>query len=125
MGFVEEIFNFYASGLPAKRPNSMNNYGIILNEIGLEPMINELQRILQPLGELLFPGPGDCWDGHHCFIVRYREGEDLGLGPRVCGRWTPVLRCHWCARSPKAHTYIPAQKRVLCVPSWTEASWGG
>lgn len=34
---------------------------------------------MQPLGELLFPGPGSCWDGHHCFIVRYRSGEDLGL----------------------------------------------
>jgi len=78
--FVEEIFNFYASGLPAKRPNSMNNYGIILNEIGLEPMIDELQRLLQPLGELFWPdGPGAAWDGQHCFIVRYREGEDLGL----------------------------------------------
>jgi len=77
--FVEEIFNFYDSGLPARRPNSMNNYGIILNEIGLEPMIDELQRMLQPLGELLWPGPGNMWDGHHCFIVRYREKEDLGL----------------------------------------------
>jgi len=76
---VEEIFNFYASGLPARRPNSMNNYGIILNEIGLEPFIDRLQQALQPLGELLWPGAGSVWDGHHCFIVRYREGEDLGL----------------------------------------------
>lgn len=76
---VAEIFNFYASGLPARRPNSMNNYGIILNDIGLEPLIDELQRLLQPLGALLFPGPGSAWDGHHCFIVRYRAGEDLGL----------------------------------------------
>eukprot|EP00931_Biecheleriopsis_adriatica_P005017 TRINITY_DN106590_c0_g1_i1.p1 TRINITY_DN106590_c0_g1~~TRINITY_DN106590_c0_g1_i1.p1 ORF type:complete len:628 (-),score=157.79 TRINITY_DN106590_c0_g1_i1:62-1915(-) len=77
--FIEEVFNFYASGLPARRPNSMNNYGIILNEIGLEPMIDELQHMLQPLGELLWSGPGSMWDGHHCFMVRYREGEDLGL----------------------------------------------
>eukprot|EP00927_Polykrikos_kofoidii_P037453 TRINITY_DN31604_c0_g1_i1.p1 TRINITY_DN31604_c0_g1~~TRINITY_DN31604_c0_g1_i1.p1 ORF type:complete len:544 (+),score=83.45 TRINITY_DN31604_c0_g1_i1:81-1712(+) len=76
---VEEIFSFYASDLPAARPNSMNNYGIILNEIGLEPFIDRLQAMLQPLGELLFPGPGNEWDGQHCFIVRYREGEDLGL----------------------------------------------
>jgi len=76
---LQEIFNFYASGLEARRPNSMNNYGIILNEIGLEPLIDSLQQMLQPLGELLFPGPGSVWDGHHCFIVRYREGEDLGL----------------------------------------------
>eukprot|EP00930_Biecheleria_cincta_P030496 TRINITY_DN21120_c0_g1_i1.p1 TRINITY_DN21120_c0_g1~~TRINITY_DN21120_c0_g1_i1.p1 ORF type:complete len:536 (-),score=110.86 TRINITY_DN21120_c0_g1_i1:143-1750(-) len=77
--FLEEVFSFYSSGLPARRPNSMNAYGIILNDIGLEPLIDELQRLLQPLGELLFPGAGQAWDGHHCFIVRYRAGEDLGL----------------------------------------------
>jgi len=76
---VEEIFHFYGSGLPAKRPNSMNNYGIIINDIGLEPFIDRLQQALQPLGQLLWPDAGSCWDGHHCFIVRYREGEDLGL----------------------------------------------
>ena len=71
---LEEIFNFYESGLPARRPNSMNNYGIILTDIGLEPFVEKLQGLLQPMGEELFPGPGSCWDGHHCFIVRYREG---------------------------------------------------
>eukprot|EP00929_Paragymnodinium_shiwhaense_P106902 TRINITY_DN72768_c0_g1_i1.p1 TRINITY_DN72768_c0_g1~~TRINITY_DN72768_c0_g1_i1.p1 ORF type:complete len:545 (+),score=105.26 TRINITY_DN72768_c0_g1_i1:74-1636(+) len=76
---LEETFNFYDSGLEARRPNSMNNYGIIYNEIGLEPFVNEIQSMLQPLGQLLWPGPGSEWDGHHCFIVRYREGEDLGL----------------------------------------------
>mmetsp|Transcript_25810 Transcript_25810/g.47620 ORF Transcript_25810/g.47620 Transcript_25810/m.47620 type:complete len:406 (-) Transcript_25810:92-1309(-) len=77
--FVEEILNFYSTGLPARRPNSMNNYGIILSEIGLERWVETLQSILQPLGDLLWPGPGTAWDGHHCFIVRYKEGEDLGL----------------------------------------------
>lgn len=74
-----EIFNFYSTGLPARRPNSMNNYGIILNDIGLEPLISELQSMLQPLGQLLWPGAGSEWDRQHCFIVRYRAGEDLGL----------------------------------------------
>ena len=40
---IEELDAFYASGLPAQRPNSMNNYGVILNEIGFEPMIDALQ----------------------------------------------------------------------------------
>jgi len=57
----------------------MNNYGIILGDIGLEPLIDALQAFLQPMGHALFPGPGSAWDGHHCFVVRYREGEDLGL----------------------------------------------
>ena len=76
---LEEVFNFYKSGLPARRPNSMNNYGIILSDIGLEPFIDKLQEFLQPLGQGLFQAPGSLWDSHHCFIVRYREGEDLGL----------------------------------------------
>lgn len=53
--------------------------GIILSDIGLEPFVDRLQGLLQALGETLFPGPGCAWDGHHCFIVRYREEEDLGL----------------------------------------------
>ncbi|CAK0797860.1 unnamed protein product [Prorocentrum cordatum] len=57
----------------------MNNYGIILSDIGLEPFVDKLQGLLQPVGRLLFPGPGSDWDGHHCFTVRYRDGEDLGL----------------------------------------------
>merc|ERR1711920_776027 len=39
--FVEELYRFYESGLPARRPNSMNNYGVIVNEIGMEPMMTE------------------------------------------------------------------------------------
>jgi len=77
--FLEEVFNFYDSGLPASRPNSMNNYGIIISDIGLEPFVDKLQQLLQPLGRALFSGAGSSWDGHHCFIVRYRQGEDLGL----------------------------------------------
>jgi len=76
---LEEIFGFYASGLPAARPNSMNNYGVILSDIGLEWFVDKLQALLQPLGEALFPVVGSAWDGHHCFVVRYRQGEDLGL----------------------------------------------
>ena len=64
------MFHFYSTGLPARRPNSMNNYGIILSDIGLEPFIDQLQGLLQPMGRELFPGPGSLWDGHHCFIVR-------------------------------------------------------
>lgn len=127
--FVEEIFNFYASGLPARRPNSMNNYGIILNEIGLEPMIDELQKMLQPLGDLLFPGPGSMWEGHHCFIVRYRENEDLGLDMHtddsdvtfnVClGLEFDGAGLQFCglmgAKNHRRHTYTYKHKKGTCV----------
>lgn len=126
---VGEIFNFYASGLPAQRPNSMNNYGIVLNAIGLDPLIGALQKMLQPLGELLWPGPGSMWDSHHCFIVRYREGEDLGLdmhtddsdvtfnvclglefsgaGLQFCG--------HMGAANHRKHTYTYKHVKGTCV----------
>ena len=62
-------------------PNSMNRYGVVVNEIGLERMIDSLQtRVLSPISEALFPSQGGgCLDGHHSFIVRYKQGEDLGL----------------------------------------------
>lgn len=41
--FVEEVENYQDSGLPVRRPNSMNNYGLIVNEIGMEGMIDNLQ----------------------------------------------------------------------------------
>jgi hypothetical protein len=80
----EELDNFYkvseVEGIPVRRPNSMNNYGVILNEIGMRPMITAFQqRYLWPLSRHLFPAQASQFDDHHSFIVRYRAGEDLGL----------------------------------------------
>ena len=78
---MDEAAHFQASGLPVARPNSMNNYGLILNEIGMEQAMDALQaRVLSPVAEALFPAQGGgCLDGHHSFIVQYSEGADLGL----------------------------------------------
>ena len=77
---VEELDAFNASGLPARRPNSMNNYGVVVNEIGMEPALDKLvHTFLQPVAHHLFPGPGSHFDRHHTFVVRYKVGEDLGL----------------------------------------------
>eukprot|EP00191_Tetraselmis_sp_GSL018_P013208 CAMPEP_0177578138 /NCGR_PEP_ID=MMETSP0419_2-20121207/175_1 /TAXON_ID=582737 /ORGANISM="Tetraselmis sp., Strain GSL018" /LENGTH=336 /DNA_ID=CAMNT_0019066535 /DNA_START=114 /DNA_END=1125 /DNA_ORIENTATION=+ len=78
--FLEEIDNYYASGLPIRRPNSMNNYGLIVNEIGLSDTMTILQQhFLLPVAQLLFPREGAEFHDHHSFIVKYKEGEDLGL----------------------------------------------
>jgi hypothetical protein len=78
--FSEEIDSYYASGLPVRRPNSMNNYGVIVTEIGMSPMVDALQReVLQPIARLLFPEQGGQFDSHHTFMVQYKPGEDLGL----------------------------------------------
>eukprot|EP00928_Gymnodinium_smaydae_P075167 TRINITY_DN58178_c0_g1_i1.p1 TRINITY_DN58178_c0_g1~~TRINITY_DN58178_c0_g1_i1.p1 ORF type:complete len:496 (-),score=78.15 TRINITY_DN58178_c0_g1_i1:159-1646(-) len=77
---MEEINGFYKTKLPARRPNSMNNYGIILNEIGLEPLMFALQdAVIQPLAAVLFPREGSELESHHAFTIRYKDGEDKHL----------------------------------------------
>ena len=55
-------------------------YGLVLNEIGMEPLFDSLQAsVLQPIARLLFPLEGGSLDRHHSFIVQYEMGKDLGL----------------------------------------------
>ncbi|CAB9513630.1 and iron-dependent oxygenase domain-containing protein 2 [Seminavis robusta] len=82
---TEEIANFYAASerfdIPIHRPNSMNKYGVVVNEIGLRPLISSFQQdYLWPISKVLFPQEATPkFDGHHSFIVRYQADEDLGL----------------------------------------------
>ncbi|XP_077776655.1 2-oxoglutarate and iron-dependent oxygenase domain-containing protein 2 isoform X2 [Podarcis muralis] len=80
--FIEELENFEQSELPKGRPNSMNNYGVLLNELGLdETFITSLrEKYLQPLTALLYPDcGGGCLDSHKAFVVKYALQEDLDL----------------------------------------------
>lgn len=78
--FLQELDNFYATKLPARRPNSMNNYGIIVNEIGMKDAISAVQRIyIWPLASVLYPAEGSEFHNHHSFMVRYKAQEDAGL----------------------------------------------
>ena len=77
---LAEIDSYSASGLPASRPNSMNQYGLILNEIGMEPLFDALvSSMLAPISRHLFPLEGGSLDKHHSFVVQYESGKDLGL----------------------------------------------
>lgn len=64
---LEELDNFYASGLPQHRPNSMNNYGIIVNNIGLRQALDHLQSlVLWPIANILFGAQSKGgFDDHH------------------------------------------------------------
>ena len=73
---LAELQNYEAAGHPVSRPNSMNRYGLILNNIGLEQSIDALQRrYLRPLAEALFGAQGRKLDHHHTFMVQYRASE--------------------------------------------------
>jgi len=78
--FLEEVENFMKSGLPIRRPNSMNNYGLIVNEIGMAHMIDIFQaNYIWPLARVLYPLQGSEFHGHHSFMVAYRPDQDVGL----------------------------------------------
>lgn len=86
--FNEEIENFYKASaehnIPVRRPNSMNNYGVVVNTIGMRPIITDFQqKYLWPLAHRLFPREGSQFDDHHSFLVRYQADEDLGLDMHV------------------------------------------
>merc|ERR1719316_1916174 len=58
----------------------MRSSGALLNEMGLEPLIFDLQdAVIQPLAAILLPEAGSELESHHAFTIRYRGGEDTHL----------------------------------------------
>ncbi|KAK5933092.1 hypothetical protein CgunFtcFv8_004748 [Champsocephalus gunnari] len=79
---VEELEHFEQSSAPKGRPNTMNHYGILLNELGFdEGFITPLRQLyLQPLTSLLYPDcGGGSLDSHKAFVVKYDMDEDRDL----------------------------------------------
>ena len=94
--------NWTYLGMPSRAPNSMNNYGLVLNEIGLRPMFDALlAEVMLPMGARLFGSDedrlsnlngaavgGENWGGstlddHHSFIVQYRPEDDKHLDMHI------------------------------------------
>lgn len=79
---IEELEHFEESDTPKGRPNTMNNYGILLNELGFDDtFISPLrERYLSPVASLLYPDcGGKNLDSHKAFVVKYAMNEDLDL----------------------------------------------
>eukprot|EP01147_Barroeca_monosierra_P005577 gene5577-8939_t len=78
-----DILAFERSDLPKTRPNSMNNYGVVLDDIGLEPFFELLtSQVANPLAKILFSEEvhGNLpLDAHHAFVVQYRPDQDRYL----------------------------------------------
>ncbi|XP_053443919.1 2-oxoglutarate and iron-dependent oxygenase domain-containing protein 2 isoform X2 [Nycticebus coucang] len=80
---LEELDHFEQSDMPKGRPNTMNNYGVLLHELGLdEPLVTPLREcFLQPLLALLYPDcGGGQLDSHRAFVVKYAPSQDRELG---------------------------------------------
>uniref|UniRef100_A0A1A8G2W9 2-oxoglutarate and iron-dependent oxygenase domain containing 2 n=1 Tax=Nothobranchius korthausae TaxID=1143690 RepID=A0A1A8G2W9_9TELE len=79
---VEELEHFEQSSAPKGRPNTMNHYGMLLNELGFDEgfMTPLRQQYLQPITSLLYPDcGGHSLDSHKAFVVKYDMKEDLDL----------------------------------------------
>lgn len=70
-----------ANELHKNVPNTMNNYGAVLDDFGFHPMLREFMvKYISPLASLLYPdvGGGTLSD-HHGFLVDYEMGKDESL----------------------------------------------
>ncbi len=76
--FIEQTKKYNSSA-----PNSMNNYGLVINNTPLSSFIKKLQQeYLVPLFKLLFPDYKDIKD-FHAFTIKYSDNEDYNLDPHT------------------------------------------
>ncbi|CAN0907801.1 2-oxoglutarate and iron-dependent oxygenase domain-containing protein CP2 [Linum grandiflorum] len=63
------------------RPNTMNKYGAVLDDFGLDPMLAKLMDgFINPMSKVLFPEFNRLpLDSHHGFVVEYGTDKDAQL----------------------------------------------
>lgn len=94
---IEEGENVEASGMPISRPNSMNHYGIVLDQVGMEPLLSILREtIISPLSRALFPERMERMqqlDHHHGFLVRKAKPNNNPKVRNIPERLIFIYRC--------------------------------
>ncbi|XP_010551619.1 PREDICTED: uncharacterized PKHD-type hydroxylase At1g22950 isoform X2 [Tarenaya hassleriana] len=86
---LAEVENFerwvHESRATIMRPNTMNKFGVVLDDFGLENMLAKLvENFINPMSQVLFPEVcGSALDSHHGFIVEYGKDRDVELGFHV------------------------------------------
>jgi len=79
---LEELEHIESSGIPRRRPNGMNRYGVILDNVGLQSALRGLvDAYVRPLAGMLFPELVAATDAeeHYAFTVRYEVSGDTEL----------------------------------------------
>ena len=74
-----------AAGLQLSPPNSMNQYGAILDDLGFGPWVSAVvAAVVEPFAQRFFPEVAECGlDAHHAFIVEYSPETDDRLSWHV------------------------------------------
>lgn len=86
---LEEVENFekwvHETKFIIMRPNTMNKFGAVLDDFGMENMLDKLMEdFIRPISRVLFPGVGgSTLDTHHGFVVEYGMDRDVDLGFHV------------------------------------------
>ncbi|GAV65741.1 2OG-FeII_Oxy domain-containing protein [Cephalotus follicularis] len=86
---LSEVENFerwvHETKLRIMRPNTMNKYGAVLDDFGMETMLDEfLDQFILPISRVFFPEVGgSTLDSHHGFVVEYGIDRDVELGFHV------------------------------------------
>ncbi|KAG2589013.1 hypothetical protein PVAP13_5NG352100 [Panicum virgatum] len=86
---LEEVENFekwvHAMKFKIMRPNTMNKYGAVLDDFGLEAMLNQfMEQFVAPISRVFYPEVGGgTLDSHHAFVVEYGKDRDVELGFHV------------------------------------------
>ncbi|XP_010279401.1 PREDICTED: uncharacterized PKHD-type hydroxylase At1g22950-like [Nelumbo nucifera] len=86
---LSEVENFEKWVREAKfrimRPNTMNKFGAVLDDFGLETMLDKLMDdFLRPISKVFFAEVGgSTLDSHHGFVVEYGKDRDVDLGFHV------------------------------------------
>ncbi|XP_035218960.1 2-oxoglutarate and iron-dependent oxygenase domain-containing protein 2-like isoform X2 [Stegodyphus dumicola] len=82
LALLDEIAHYEESNLPKERPNTMNKYGVLLDELGFHDEFSCILRVkyLDTLAAVLFPEwRGKGLDSHKIFTVGYKIGHDVDL----------------------------------------------
>lgn len=86
---LAEVENFEkwvnAAKFKTMKPNTMNKYGAVLDDFGLEAMLNKLmEEFICPISKVFFTEVGgSTLDSHHGFVVEYGNDKDIELGFHV------------------------------------------
>lgn len=86
---LEEVEHFekwvHDKGFIIMHPNLMSKYGVVLDDFGLETMLDKLMcDFVRPISKVFFSDVGgSTLDSHHGFVVEYGIDKDVNLGFHV------------------------------------------
>ncbi|KMS98884.1 hypothetical protein BVRB_3g067780 [Beta vulgaris subsp. vulgaris] len=83
---VEHIYKWVCdTNCKIMRPNTMNKFGAVLDDFGLDNMLDKLMEdFIRPISKIFFPEVGGTTlDSHHGFVVQYGLDKDVDLGFHV------------------------------------------